>query len=112
MHFADRMAAAVRKTGSITCVGLDPRQAQLPAPIRDAVRNQTLAEWAEAYQRFCCEIIDAGLISISDLDLGTELLEYVHDVLEIDIGADRMREESVQHLAMAVVHEVVLSRRT
>ncbi len=64
MHFADRMAAAVRKTGSITCVGLDPRQAQLPAPIRDAVRNQTLAEWAEAYQRFCCEIIDvvAGMV--------------------------------------------------
>ena len=49
MHFADRMAAAVRKTGSITCVGLDPRKAQLPAPIRDVVRHDTDAEWAEAY---------------------------------------------------------------
>ncbi len=53
-----------RKTGSITCVGLDPRKAQLPAPIRDAVRNDTDPEWAEAYRRFCCEIIDvvAGMV--------------------------------------------------
>lgn len=64
MHFADRMAAAVRKTGSITCVGLDPRKEQLPAPIRDRVRHDSDAEWAEAYRKFCCEIIDvvAGLV--------------------------------------------------
>ena len=32
MLFADRLALAVQKSGSITCVGLDPRKAQLPAP--------------------------------------------------------------------------------
>lgn len=64
MQFADRMAAAVRTTESITCVGLDPRKSQLPAPIRDAVRDDAPIEWAEAYRRFCCEIIDvvAGLV--------------------------------------------------
>ena len=53
-----------RKTGSITCVGLDPRKAQLPAPIRDAVQNDTDLEWAEAYRLFCCDIIDvvAGIV--------------------------------------------------
>lgn len=59
MQFADRLAAAVQKTGSITCVGLDPRKAQLPAPIRDAVKDDTDDQWADAYERFCCEIIDA-----------------------------------------------------
>jgi orotidine-5'-phosphate decarboxylase len=64
MHFADRMAAAVKKTGSITCVGLDPRKAQLPTPIRDLVRHDSNEQWAAAYQRFCCDIIDvvAGLV--------------------------------------------------
>jgi orotidine-5'-phosphate decarboxylase len=64
MQFADQMAAAVRKTGSITCVGLDPRKDQLPAPLRDSVRNNTDTEWAEAYCQFCCEIIDvvAGIV--------------------------------------------------
>jgi orotidine-5'-phosphate decarboxylase len=64
MHFADRLAAAVQKTGSITCVGLDPRKAQLPGPIRELVKTGSDAEWAAAYERFCCEIIDvvAGMV--------------------------------------------------
>ncbi len=37
MKFSDRLARAVKKSGSVTCVGLDPRKAQLPAPIRDSV---------------------------------------------------------------------------
>jgi orotidine-5'-phosphate decarboxylase len=58
MQFADRLAAAVRKTGSITCVGLDPRKAQLPAPIRDSVSGDSPDGWAAAYTQFCTEIID------------------------------------------------------
>lgn len=58
MLFADRLALAVRNTGSITCVGLDPRKAQLPAPIRDSVANDSADEWAAAYTQFCTEIID------------------------------------------------------
>ena len=58
MLFADRLALAVRNTRSITCVGLDPRKAQLPAPIRDSVANDSADEWAAAYTQFCTEIID------------------------------------------------------
>lgn len=58
MHFADRLAAAVRETGSITCVGLDPRKAQLPTPLRDAVTHDSADEWAAVYTQFCTEIID------------------------------------------------------
>ena len=56
--FATRMAEAVRRTRSVTCVGLDPRKASLPAPIRDAVAGDRADEWAAAYTQFCCEIID------------------------------------------------------
>lgn len=62
MNFADRMAAAVRKTGSVTCVGLDPRKASLPAPLRDSVADSPDG-WAAAYTQFCTEIIDV----VSDL---------------------------------------------
>lgn len=58
MKFADRMASAVKRTRSVTCVGLDPRQAQLPAPIRDAVTSDSPDAWAAAYAQFCIEIID------------------------------------------------------
>jgi orotidine-5'-phosphate decarboxylase len=58
MMFADRLAAAVRRTGSVTCVGLDPRKKQLPAPIRDAAASDSPDAWAAAYTQFCTEIID------------------------------------------------------
>ncbi len=58
MSFADRLAEAVRRTGSVTCVGLDPRRNQLPAPIRDSVAGDAPDAWAAAYTQFCCEIID------------------------------------------------------
>ena len=59
MSFADRLAAAVQKTGSVACVGLDPRKKQLPAPLRDSVSSDKPDAWAAAYTQFCCEIIDA-----------------------------------------------------
>lgn len=58
MSFADRLAHAVRSKQSITCVGLDPRKAQLPSPIRDAVSGDCPDQWAAAYTQFCNEIID------------------------------------------------------
>ena len=58
MKFADRMAGAVQRTGSATCVGLDPRKAQLPPAIQDSVHHDLPDEWAAAYTRFCTEIID------------------------------------------------------
>jgi orotidine-5'-phosphate decarboxylase len=64
MRFADRLADAVKRTGSVTCVGLDPRKSQLPAPIRDSVTSDSADAWAAAYTQFCTEIIDvvAGLV--------------------------------------------------
>ncbi len=58
MKFSSRLAHAVRQSGSVTCVGLDPRKAQLPVPIRDSVVNDSADAWAAAYTQFCCEIID------------------------------------------------------
>jgi orotidine-5'-phosphate decarboxylase len=58
MHFADRLANAVRSKQSVTCVGLDPRKSQLPAPIRDSVTTDSPDQWAAAYTQFCNEIID------------------------------------------------------
>lgn len=58
MSFPTRLNEAIRRTKSVTCVGLDPRKAQLPAPIRDSVANDSPTEWAAAYTQFCCEIID------------------------------------------------------
>ncbi|MCO8121504.1 orotidine-5'-phosphate decarboxylase [Stieleria sp. TO1_6] len=58
MSFATQLAAAVRRTRSVTCVGLDPRKASLPAPLRDAIDADRPEQWAAAYTQFCCEIID------------------------------------------------------
>lgn len=58
MSFADRLAEAVQASGSVTCVGLDPRKSQLPASIRDNVSADSPDAWAAAYTQFCTEIID------------------------------------------------------
>ncbi len=56
-HFADRLATAVGRTGNAVCVGLDPRWEQLPEPLR-GTHHPSLAAKAEAYAKFCCEVID------------------------------------------------------
>ena len=38
------------------------------------------------------------------VDFGAELLENVHNVIEVDIGAHRVCEEGVQNFAMAMIH--------
>ncbi|EMI55608.1 orotidine-5'-phosphate decarboxylase [Rhodopirellula sallentina] len=58
MTFSTRINEAISRTGSVTCVGLDPRKAQLPSPLRDAVEGQSPDAWAAAYTQFCCEIVD------------------------------------------------------
>ncbi|MCM2370859.1 orotidine-5'-phosphate decarboxylase [Aporhodopirellula aestuarii] len=58
MTFSTRINEAITRTGSVACVGLDPRKSQLPAPIRDAVPNESADAWAAAYTQFCCEIVD------------------------------------------------------
>ncbi|TWU15438.1 orotidine-5'-phosphate decarboxylase [Allorhodopirellula heiligendammensis] len=58
MTFATRINQAISRTGSVTCVGLDPRKSQLPAPLREHIRDNSPHAWAKAYTQFCCEIID------------------------------------------------------
>ena len=56
MNFADQLAAAVQSTGSVACVGLDPRKKSLPKPLIPA--SDSPDAWAAAYTQFCREIID------------------------------------------------------
>lgn len=63
-HFADRLAAAVRRTGSPVVVGLDPRYEQLPEGLRSGGRAPSWTQQAAAYLAFCQGVIDvvAGLV--------------------------------------------------
>ena len=56
--FGDRLANAVRTKGNPVCVGLDPRLEQLPVGIR-VDRTVSLEAQANAFEKFCCEVIDA-----------------------------------------------------
>lgn len=56
MNFADQLAAAVQSTGSVACVGLDPRKASLPKTLVPGTDSPDA--WAAAYTQFCREIID------------------------------------------------------
>ena len=56
--FGDRLAKAVQSKGNPVCVGLDPRLEQLPSGIR-VDRATSLEFQASAYEKFCCEVIDA-----------------------------------------------------
>ncbi len=50
MHFADRLAAAQRRSASLLCVGLDPEPARLPPPWR--------GDPSRLFE-FCARIVDA-----------------------------------------------------
>lgn len=56
--FADRLAAAVRRTGTPTLVGLDPRAESLPAGLLASDRQTDPAAVAEAFRVFCRGVID------------------------------------------------------
>ena len=56
-HFADRLAAAVRKARNPVLVGLDPRYGQLPEPLRTAAADDRAGQ-AGAFRTFCQGIID------------------------------------------------------
>lgn len=60
-HVADRLAAASERSGSIACVGLDPRPDLIPPPLarRCLERAGGRAAVAEAFGRFGRSILDA-----------------------------------------------------
>src|SRR5262249_41919554 len=54
MHFADRLAAAVRAKRTPLCVGLDPRWESLPA----VLRRKHGGNVAAAYEEFCLSVLE------------------------------------------------------
>lgn len=87
-HFADRLTRAVLRTGNAVCVGLDPRWENLPAPLRPNTKSPETA--AEAYARFCTEVIHvvAPLVPIVKVqaaffeELGWNGLKAMSNVIE------------------------------
>jgi orotidine-5'-phosphate decarboxylase len=65
-HFADRLAAAVRRCGNPVMVGLDPRPASLPLQLRTGLDEHDVAAVARAYVSFCRDVIDvvAPLVAV------------------------------------------------
>ncbi len=58
IHFADRLAAAIRAKGNAVCVGFDPRWESLPTEIRQRHGTATLASVAAAFEEFCSRVLD------------------------------------------------------
>ncbi len=56
--FGDRLTKAVQTKGTPVCVGLDPRLESLPIGIR-VDKSSSPEIQANAYEKFCCEVIDA-----------------------------------------------------
>lgn len=62
VHVADRLTAAISRTGSVACVGLDPRPNLVPPSIREAAlarHGDTLAALTEAFLTFNRGVIEA-----------------------------------------------------
>lgn len=57
-HFADRLTAAINKKGTPLIVGIDPRLANLPSTLRDALNPHDYAGIAQAFAVFGKQIID------------------------------------------------------
>ena len=57
-HFADRLVAAVRRTKTPALVGIDPRLANLPAPLRPTSDSPSPEQIADAFIEFSYGIID------------------------------------------------------
>jgi orotidine-5'-phosphate decarboxylase len=64
MNFTDRLAQAIRRCRNPVVVGLDPRWEQLPEVLRAGDSAADLVTRADAYARFCREIVDVvrGLV--------------------------------------------------
>lgn len=56
MHFADRLAEAVRARGTPVLVGLDPRLDMLPSSLQPPSREPLVV--ADGYRQFCNGVID------------------------------------------------------
>ena len=58
LHFADRLAAAIRAKGNAVCAGLDPRWDGLPLELRLRHGDDSLTTIAAAFEEFCSRFLD------------------------------------------------------
>ena len=58
-HFADRLITAIKTKQTPLVVGLDPRWERLPSSLIGKIDPADFKTKAMAYQRFCCDIMDA-----------------------------------------------------
>ena len=58
-HFADRLITAIKTKQTPLVVGLDPRWERLPSSLTGKIDPADFKTKAMAYQRFCCDIMDA-----------------------------------------------------
>jgi orotidine-5'-phosphate decarboxylase len=88
-HFADLLAAAVQRTKTAVCVGLDPRLGNLPTGLISG-RGTTNATAAAAFTKFCQGVIDviAPLVPVAKVqaaffeELGPPGMEAMADVID------------------------------
>jgi orotidine-5'-phosphate decarboxylase len=60
-HFADRLHAAIERTGSPACVGIDPVLERLPSAVgRRPAKDQRPAGAADSIEAFCLGVVDAA----------------------------------------------------
>ena len=86
MHFADRFAQTVQNTGSVACVGLDPRKANLPEGLRPQGSRLTPDQWASAYTQFCTEILDVVAGKVACVKPQTAFFEQLGPAGMISLG--------------------------
>jgi orotidine-5'-phosphate decarboxylase len=98
-HFADRLAAAVARTGNAVCVGLDPRARSLPAGLWDA-SDQSAAAVADAYVRFCNGVSDvvAPLVPIVKVQAA-----FFEEIGPVGMAAMRQVIEHAQSCGLLVI---------
>lgn len=88
-HFADRLADAVKRTGTTVCVGLDPREKNLPAALF-AGTNRSNAAIAGSFISFCRGVVDvvAPLVPVTKVqtaffeELGPPGMEAMASVID------------------------------
>ncbi len=93
--FAQRLVDAVRTKGNPVCVGLDPRWGSLPEACHSSADD--LEAQAEAYSRFCCEIIDVVAPLVPIVKPQAAFFEQLgpHGMVALGKVLDRAREKGL-----------------
>jgi orotidine-5'-phosphate decarboxylase len=93
--FAQRLVDAVRTKGNPVCVGLDPRWGSLPEACHSSADD--LESQAEAYSRFCCEIIDVVAPLVPIVKPQAAFFEQLgpHGMVALGKVLDRAREKGL-----------------